>query len=80
MQEYRAQNMKALWVYLQPSQLGLGPILDQLSFRMHHTSGGELAMNLWLQKETKSMIPDYCSYYLAAGAVLINRKSEVLLG
>ena len=48
-------------------------------FYLHHTLGQSVVICKWLDKNTRNKIPEYAHNYVGIGAIIVNKKFEVLL-
>jgi len=48
-------------------------------FKLHHTLGQSIVICKWLDKSCENKIPDYAHHYVGVGAIIINKKCEILL-
>ncbi len=48
-------------------------------FYLHHTIGNNVVICKWLHKNVPNKIPNYAHHYVGIGAIIINKKFEVLM-
>lgn len=74
----KANKKSSIWIQVPMSRSSCMELLQPLGFQFHHAQGYTTHLYLWLHETIPCKIPDFATHQVGVGAVVINRKNEIL--
>ena len=79
LQQWRDQGKRGIWMHIPTCLSQLVPICTRLGFDFHFAKPGMLVLTTWLPLDSESRLPHGPTHQVGVGALVLNRKSQMLV-
>lgn len=79
LQQWRNQGKRGIWMHIPPTLSQFIPVCTQLGFDFQFAKPGMLVLTTWLPLDSESRLPHGPTHQVGVGALVLNRKGQMLV-